>query len=168
MEAANRGAQEAGGASVGCNIELPHEQQPNPYLDLFVEFRYFFVRKLMLIKYSTAFVVMPGGFGTMDEIFETITLIQTGKIRGFPVVLVGKEYWAPLTVLLDEMLREGTIGAHDVELLTVTDDPGEAVRTIVAAVEKLGSEEPPAPRRSWLLGERKPPVAKTAAARAAS
>src|SRR5581483_5005060 len=107
MEAANRGAHEAGGVSVGCNIELPHEQKPNPYLDLFVEFRYFFVRKVMLVKYSTAFVVMPGGFGTMDEIFETATLIQTGKIRGFPVVLMGKEYWAPLVTLIEEMVREG-------------------------------------------------------------
>jgi len=95
MEAANRGAREGGGTSVGCNIELPHEQKPNPYLDLFVEFRYFFVRKVMLVKYSTAFVCMPGGFGTMDEIFETATLIQTGKILGFPLILVGREYWTP-------------------------------------------------------------------------
>ena len=96
MEAANRGAREAGGRSVGCNIELPHEQKPNPYLDFFLEFRYFFVRKVMLVKYSYGFVVLPGGFGTLDEIFETATLIQTGKIPGFPLVLMGSEYWKDL------------------------------------------------------------------------
>ena len=96
MEAANRGAKEAGGYSVGCNIELPQEQKPNPYLDRWVTFRHFFVRKLMLVKYSYAFIAMPGGFGTLDEIFETATLIQTHKIKDFPLILVGKEYWQPL------------------------------------------------------------------------
>ena len=124
MEAANRGAREGGGASVGCNIELPHEQKPNPYLDLFVEFRYFFVRKVMLVKYSTAFVCLPGGFGTMDEIFETATLIQTGKIRGFPLILVGRDYWAPLLdFIAGTMVRESTVSAGEAQLLTVTDDP---------------------------------------------
>src|SRR6187455_2389974 len=96
MEAANRGAREAGGRSIGCNIQLPHEQHPNPYLDLFVEFPHFFVRKVMLVKYSYAFVALPGGFGTLDEIFEVATLVQTRKIQDFPLVLVGREFWQPL------------------------------------------------------------------------
>ena len=105
MEAANRGAREAGGRSIGCNIELPHEQRPNPYLDRFVTFRYFFVRKVMLVKYSVAFVVMPGGFGTLDELFEAATLVQTGKIAAFPIVLMGTAYWAPLLGFLREHTR---------------------------------------------------------------
>ena len=104
MEAANRGAREAGGRSIGCNIQLPVEQQPNAYLDRWVEFRYFFIRKLMLLKYSYAFIALPGGYGTLDEIFETLVLIQTHKIKDFPVVLVGREYWAPLTDFLAERL----------------------------------------------------------------
>ena len=96
MEAANRGARRAGGHSLGCNIQLPKEQQPNPYLDRMVEFRYFFVRKLMLVKYSYAFVALPGGFGTLDEIFETLVLIQTGKMKRFPLILLGAEFWRPL------------------------------------------------------------------------
>jgi uncharacterized protein (TIGR00730 family) len=158
MEAANRGAREAGGASVGCNIELPHEQMPNPYLDLFVEFRYFFVRKVMLVKYSTAFVCMPGGFGTMDEVFETATLIQTGKILGFPVILMGSDYWAPLLRFVNEtMVREGTLSAAESQLLSVSDDPATVVAQVVEAGQRLHL---PAPRRlkpSVLLGERKPP-----------
>ncbi|MCM2269657.1 MAG: TIGR00730 family Rossman fold protein [Thermoanaerobaculia bacterium] len=131
MEAANRGAREAGGHSVGCNIQLPHEQQPNEFLDLFVEFRYFFVRKVMLVKYSYGFVVLPGGFGTMDEIFETATLVQTGKIGNFPLILMGREYWQPLLDFLREtMVREATIDAADLARLTVTDDPGEALSVL--------------------------------------
>jgi uncharacterized protein (TIGR00730 family) len=130
MEAANRGAKEAGGVSVGCNIQLPHEQKPNRYLDRFVEFRYFFVRKLMLVKYSYAFVVLPGGFGTLDELFEALTLIQTGKIRNFPVVLMGKAYWRHLLDQLRSMQAVSTISAADVGLLQVTDDPAEAVAVV--------------------------------------
>jgi uncharacterized protein (TIGR00730 family) len=131
MEAANRGARESGGRSVGCNIQLPHEQKPNAYLDTFVEFRYFFIRKLMLVKYSYAFVAFPGGFGTMDEIFETAVLIQTGKIRRFPLVLMGREYWEPLVGYLRETLLEaGTIDAADVNLLVVTDSVEEAAESI--------------------------------------
>ena len=159
MEAANRGAREGGGMSVGCNIELPHEQKPNPYLDLFVEFRYFFVRKVMLVKYSTAFVCMPGGFGTMDEIFETATLIQTGKILGFPLILVGRDYWTPLLdFLAGTMVPNGTVSAAETQLVTVTDDPAAAVAQIVEASARLeaakGTERP---RPNPLLGERRPP-----------
>jgi uncharacterized protein (TIGR00730 family) len=132
MEAANRGAKEAGGFTIGCNIVLPHEQKPNPYLDLMLEFRHFFVRKVMLVKYSQAFVVMPGGIGTMDEIFETLTLIQTEKILDFPVVLMGVDYWQPLLDWLRaKMVAEATIGVHDLELLHVTDSVEEAVSLIV-------------------------------------
>lgn len=127
MEAANRGAREGGGASVGCNIELPSEQRSNPYLDLSIDFDHFFVRKVMLVKYSTAFIFMPGGFGTMDEVFETMTLIQTGKIESFPLVAMGTAFWAPLIDFVrDSMLREGTIGPDEVSVLA-TDDPGEAL-----------------------------------------
>src|SRR6202011_4946535 len=114
MEAANRGARRAGGASLGCNIILPKEQRPNPYLDRMVEFRYFFVRKLMLLKYSYAFVALPGGFGTLDEIFETLVLIQTGKIKRFPIILLGVEFWSPLMSMIREhLLTAGTIDAAD-------------------------------------------------------
>lgn len=131
MEAANRGAKDARGVSVGCNIELPKEQKPNPYLDKFVEFRYFFIRKMMLVKYSYGFVAAPGGFGTMDELFEVATLIQTGKIRDFPVVLLGVEYWVPLLVFLREsLLANAAISARDLEEILVTDSPEEAVAYI--------------------------------------
>jgi len=153
MEAANRGAREAGARSVGCNIILPKEQQPNPYLDLWVEFRYFFVRKVMLVKYSYAFVVLPGGFGTMDEIFETATLIQTGKIRQFPLVLMGTEYWGPLRELLSRMIAEETILRADFERLCFTDSVDEAMDHILQAAGGLGLTWQPTER--WYLGEKK-------------
>lgn len=130
MEAANRGAREAGGLSVGCNIRLPHEQDPNPYLDRFVEFEYFFVRKMMLVKYSQGFVMMPGGFGTMDEIFETATLIQTGKIERFPIVAMGRKFWSAILGYRDVALAEGTISASDPSLFQSTDDVEEALRML--------------------------------------
>ncbi len=131
MEAANRGARERGGASVGCNIILPKEQRPNPYLDRWVEFEYFFVRKVMLVKYSYAFVALPGGFGTLDEIFETATLIQTGKIKHFPIILVGTSYWQPLLGFMRErLLAEQAIDAKDLDIFTVTDSVEEAVAAI--------------------------------------
>jgi uncharacterized protein (TIGR00730 family) len=131
MEAANRGCQEGGGISVGCNIELPHEQALNPYVDLGVEFRYFFARKTMFVKYSDAFVILPGGFGTMDELYEALTLIQTGKIRHFPVILVGTAYWqGMLDWLRTVMLEEAAIGPGDYELLKLTDDPDDVVRMV--------------------------------------
>jgi uncharacterized protein (TIGR00730 family) len=131
MEAANRGAVEAGGRSVGCNIVLPLEQAPNSYLDTFIEFRYFFVRKVMLAKYSYAFVALPGGFGTLDELFEIATLIQTGKIRNYPIVLIGRDYWQPLMDFMYERpLAMKTIDPVDLERFYVTDSPGEAARYI--------------------------------------
>ena len=131
MEAANRGCQEAGGMSVGCNIELPHEQGMNPYVDLGVEFRYFFARKVMFVKYADAFVILPGGIGTLDELFESLTLIQTGKVRHFPVVLVGRAYWSGLIDWMREtMLGSGAIAAADLDLLHVTDDPAEVIEII--------------------------------------
>ena len=118
MEAANQGAKEAGGLSIGCNIELPFEQGTNPYVEVAINFRYFFVRKTMFVKYSEAFVIFPGGFGTMDELFESLTLIQTGKIRDFPVVLFGTEYWGGLLDWIrTTMLAEGKISPDDVDLL---------------------------------------------------
>ena len=127
MEAANRGAKEAGGLSVGCNIELPFEQDPNPYLDRWITCHYFFVRKVLLFKYSYAFVVLPGGLGTLDELCEALTLIQTGKIKSFPVVLIGTSYWAPFLTLLREMITHGAVSATDLDLLYVTDDLDEAM-----------------------------------------
>src|SRR5271167_3742687 len=130
-EAANRGAKEAGGYSVGCNIELPQEQKPNPYLDLWVTFRHFFVRKLMLVKYSYAFIAMPGGFGTLDELFETATLIQCGKIQNFPLVLMGKDYWQPLLDFVRQRpLDQHTVDAGDIERILVTDSAEYAGRGI--------------------------------------
>jgi uncharacterized protein (TIGR00730 family) len=153
MEGANRGAREAGGVSIGCNIRLPHEQKPNPYLDKWVEFSYFFVRKMMLIKYSYAFVVLPGGLGTMDELFEAMTLIQTGKIRNFPIVIMGKDYYTHLRELLGTMDDERTIGARDLDLVLVTDSVEEAVAHIDKhAVVRFGLRRAPTPTR--ILGER--------------
>ncbi len=153
MEAANRGARDEGGASVGCNIELPQEQKPNPYLDKMIEFRYFFVRKVMLVKYSYAFVIMPGGFGTMDELFETATLVQTGKISQFPIVLMGSDYWQPLLDFVrNNMVRAGTISSDDARMLPLTDDPEEAANIIRRGCEASGAfERRPKPIRA--LGE---------------
>src|SRR5882757_6501069 len=137
MEAANRGAKEAGGVSIGCNIVLPQEQKPNLYLDKFVDFHYFFVRKVMLVKYSYGFVAAPGGFGTLDDLFEVATLIQTGKIKNFPVVLLGVEYWKPLIEFIrGSLLMNAAINPQDLEHLLVTDSPAEAV----AFIKKAGTE----------------------------
>lgn len=139
MEAANRGAFEVGGPSVGCNIILPFEQNPNPYLNRYIEFKYFFVRKVMLIKYSYAFVIMPGGFGTLDEMSEALTLIQTGKLQQFPVVLMGRKYWQPMIDWMREhMAGEGAIHPEDLELFKITDDPAEAIDYIRLNAEKIG------------------------------
>ena len=139
MEAGNKGAQIGGGRSIGCNIELPFEQGANPYVDTLVNFRYFFVRKTMFIKYSVAFIIFPGGFGTLDELFEALTLIQTGKIYRFPVILFGRYYWAGLLRWLQtRVLSEGKISAGDLDLMLVTDDPAEAVQAIVTAYRSLG------------------------------
>jgi uncharacterized protein (TIGR00730 family) len=136
MEAANKGARLAGGRSIGCNIELPFEQGANPYVDTVVNFRYFFVRKTMFIKYSSAFIIFPGGFGTLDELFEAVTLIQTGKISQFPVVLFGRHYWAGLVRWIQtRMLAEGKISEGDLDLLLLTDDPEEAAQAVIAAHE---------------------------------
>jgi TIGR00730 family protein len=131
MEAANRGCREGGGLSVGCNIELPHEQGMNAYVDLGVEFRYFFARKVMFVKYADGFVILPGGLGTLDELFEALTLIQTGKVRHFPVVLVGRAYWAGLIDWMrGTLLTQGTIADGDLDLFHLTDDPDEVVGLI--------------------------------------
>jgi len=133
MEAANKAAKEAGGESVGLNIELPHEQEANPYITSLLTFRYFFVRKMMFVKYSQAFVIFPGGFGTMDEFFESLTLVQTHKIDPFPVVLMGSDYWHPLTHWLQRyMLKEGCISGADLQLYHIVDHPDEAVQYIRA------------------------------------
>jgi uncharacterized protein (TIGR00730 family) len=135
MEAANRGAKEANGRSIGCNIRLPKEQVHNPYLDQFLEFNYFFARKLILAKYSYAFIAAPGGFGTLDEIFEVLTLIQTGKMKGFPVILVGRDYWEPLVNFIkNPLLAQSAIDARDLELLWITDSANEAVTRVKEAV----------------------------------
>jgi uncharacterized protein (TIGR00730 family) len=133
MEAANRGCREGGGLSIGCNIELPMEQGLNPYVDMGVEFRYFFVRKVMFVKYADAFVIFPGGYGTLDELFEALTLIQTDKVQDFPVILMGTDYWSGLIDWVrDSLLKEAAINPEDVDLLRLTDDPAEAVRIIDA------------------------------------
>ena len=143
MEAANRGARDAAlvnpraGKSLGCNIKLPHEQQPNPYVDRFLEFRYFFVRKVMLVKYSYGFVCLPGGFGTLDELFEIATLVQTHKVSNFPIILMGREYWEPLYVFFRErLLARATISPGDIDLLTLTDSPDEAMQVLDAGLSR--------------------------------
>ncbi len=155
MEAANRGAKDAGGYSVGSNITLPIEQRPNAYLDRWVEFRYFFVRKMLLEKYSYAFIAMPGGLGTLDEVFETAVLIQTGKMRDFPFVLMGKSFWTPLIDYLREsLLAAGTIDATDVHRWVVTDSPDEAVEVIrERAMRQFGLTYGPRSKPRWWLGE---------------
>ena len=137
MEAANRGAREGGGLSIGCNIQLPFEQQPNPYLDIFIEFDHFFIRKVMLVKYSSAFVVLPGGYGTLDEAFETVTLMQTDKIEDFPLISMGTEFWQPMADFMrDTLVTRGTIGKRDVHLWSPTDSVDVAVTTILEAIER--------------------------------
>jgi uncharacterized protein (TIGR00730 family) len=159
MEAANRGAREAGGASVGCNIELPREQKPNPYLDRFVEFEHFFIRKVMLVKYSHAFVVLPGGFGTLDEVFETLTLAQTGKIRAFPVVAMGQRYWDALEAFLrGSPLAEGTIDERDLSLMQATDSVDEAVAFMRQGYAARCAQEGRPPRPLRVLRESPPAV----------
>jgi uncharacterized protein (TIGR00730 family) len=143
MEAANKGAKLAGGRSIGCNIELPFEQGANPYVDTVINFRYFFVRKTMFIKYSNAFIIFPGGFGTLDEAFEALTLIQTGKISQFPVVLFGRHYWAGLIRWLQtRVLGERKISSGDLDLMLLTDDPAEACAAVVAAYEAQMADLP--------------------------
>ncbi len=155
MEAANRGAKEAGGRSVGCNIELPHEQVPNPYLDRSVTCKHFFVRKVLLFKYSYAFVALPGGIGTMDELFEALVLVQTKKVQHFPIILIGVSYWTPLVEFLTRMVAAGTIAAADLELMLVTDDLDQAMTHLrVHAIERFGLRARPWPKPSRWLGER--------------
>jgi uncharacterized protein (TIGR00730 family) len=156
MEAANRGAREAGGRSVGSNIELAHEQKPNPYLDTWMTFRYFFVRKVMLVKYSYGFIGLPGGFGTMAEVFETATLMQTKKIQDFPLVFVGSDYWQPLMKFVkDYMVETRTIDEADFDRILLTDSPEEAVEHIRRmTVSQFGLEYiTRRPRRWWFLAE---------------
>ncbi|NMR19884.1 TIGR00730 family Rossman fold protein [Cellulomonas fimi] len=142
MEAANKGAQEAGGLSVGLGIELPFEQGMNQWVDLGVNFRYFFARKTMFVKYAKGFVVLPGGFGTLDELFEALTLVQTHKVTEFPIVLIGTDYWQGLLDWLRGPVRDrGMIGAHDVDLMKVVDDPDEAVAHVVERDAQLRAEE---------------------------
>ena len=152
MEAANRGAFENGGRSVGCNIQLPFEQKANPYVQTSITFEHFFVRKTMLAKYSYAFIIMPGGFGTMDEFFETVTLVQTKTITQFPIVLFGKDYYKDLMETIESMAKLGTISTEDMKLVLLTDDVGEAmshIRTYIAANYKVQPR-----KRLWWLFER--------------
>lgn len=156
MEATNRGARDAGGLSVGCAIQLAHEPEPNPYLDVAVNFHYFFVRKVMLVKYSVGFVLLPGGLGTLDELFETATLIQTRKIRDFPLVLLGSEFWTPVVDMLrDNLLAAGTISESDVERLFITDDP-RAAAAHLRSVARSRFEVVWGPKPRLVLGEKKP------------
>jgi uncharacterized protein (TIGR00730 family) len=156
MEAANRGAKEIGGRSVGCSIELPVEQKPNAYLDRCVTLHYFFVRKALLVKYSYAFVIMPGGAGTLDEMFEAVTLIQTGKIKNFPIVIMGTEYWRELIAFINKMARLGTMSPQDADLIFATDSIEAAIEHIRArAIQPFGLQLVTRARRHlpW-LGER--------------
>jgi uncharacterized protein (TIGR00730 family) len=162
MEAANRGAREAGGCSVGCNIELPFEQKPNDYLDRWVTSQYFWVRKVLLVKYSYAFVVMPGGFGTLDELTEALTLIQTRKILQFPVVLMGRDYWAPFIAMCKTMIEAGTISAADLDLMLVTDSVADAMAHIeLHAVKQFGLKRRKVPRAQRIFGESAPKASPT-------
>ena len=156
MEATNRGARDVNGRSVGCGIHLPHEQKENAFLDRSVTMHYFFVRKALLVKYSYAFVVMPGGAGTLDELFEALTLIQTGKIRNFPIVIMGVDYWRELIEFIKKMANAGTISASDVDLIYATDSVEEAIAHIrEKAIVPFGLKLVTRPKRSWpWLGER--------------
>ncbi len=156
MEAANRGARDAGARSVGCNIRLPHEQEPNAYLDVSLTFDRFFVRKVLLIKYSVCFVVMPGGAGTLDELFEAITLIQTGKVKNFPILLYGRSYWQPMLEQIGRMVETGTIGQEELRFLFVADSVEEATRLlqerlVVMWQESLKRKDAP---KWWFLENR--------------
>jgi uncharacterized protein (TIGR00730 family) len=155
MEAANRGAREVGGRSVGCNIVLPHEQAPNPYLDTFVDFKYFFVRKLMLAKYSYAFVALPGGFGTLDELYEIATLVQTRKMDLFPIVLCGQDFWRPMLDFLSaSMIPEKTIDQSDIDRFILSDSPEEiAGRVREVAMRHFGLRKGPVAKPKWWLFE---------------
>ena len=149
MEAANRGAKEGGGISVGFNIDLPHEQFANHYLDISVTFEHFYARKVMFVKAAEAFVIFPGGFGTLDELFEALTLIQTGKILDFPVVLFDSAYWGPLVHWIRETaLAQGMVSADDLELLSLTDDPAEAVNTVIERRRLKSGESPATPAKA--------------------
>lgn len=155
MEGANRGAREAGGRSIGCNIELPREQHPNAYLDRWITFRYFFIRKVMLVKYSYAFVVLPGGYGTLDELFEALTLVQTRKILALPVILMGVEYWQPLLDFMQSRLvARGTVDPLDLALLRVTDSIDDLDEVLRAAIAANAADWSQKPRRRRVLGER--------------
>lgn len=153
MEAANRGAFENGGKSIGCNIQLPFEQKPNPYLNKTITFEHFFVRKVLLVKYSYAFIIMPGGFGTMDEFFEILTLVQTKTVTNFPIVLFGKEYYRNLMETIEDMARIGTISKDDLSLVLFTDDINEAMSHIQSYVEKNYKVRPR--KRLWWLFEKR-------------
>jgi uncharacterized protein (TIGR00730 family) len=153
MEAANRGAFENGGKSVGCNVQLPFEQKANPYMQKTVTFEHFFVRKVLLVKYSYAFIIMPGGFGTMDEFFETLTLVQTKTVTQFPIVIFGKEYYRPLLQTLELMALEGTIAKEDMNLVLITDDIDEAMNHIYTYIS-TNYKVKPRKRLWWLLEKR--------------
>ncbi|GGH80992.1 hypothetical protein HNQ91_005437 [Filimonas zeae] len=154
MEAANKGAFENNGMSVGCNIILPHEQHANPYLHKSINIKFFFVRKVLLVKYSYAFVIMPGGFGTMDEFFETLTLVQTKTINDFPIVLYGREYYQPLMNAMEDMAKQGTISPDDMKLVLITDDMDEAIEHIAKYI-RLNYKVRTKDRRLWWLFEKK-------------
>lgn len=157
MEAANRGAKDVGGRSVGCNIMLPMEQEPNPYLDMFVDFEYFFIRKLMLAKYTYAFVAMPGGFGTLDELFEIATLVQTQKTEEFPIVLAGSEFWKPMIDFLREtMAKEGTISVADVDRFHISDSPEEIADIVSHAAQKTFGLKQGVWKPRWWMFEHSP------------
>lgn len=147
MEAANRGAREAGGPSYGLNILLPHEQEPNPYIDENVEFHYFFVRKVMLVKYSCAYIVLPGGLGTLDELFEAATLLQCGKIGPFPLILIGREFWSGMRDFLLYMVDQGVFGSDEIGFARITDSADEAVEFVLRSL--------PQALRSQLKGEKR-------------
>lgn len=153
MEAANRGAFENGGTSVGCNIQLPFEQKPNPFMNVWITFEHFFVRKVLMTKYSYAFIIMPGGFGTMDEFFETLTLVQTKTISQFPIVLFGKEYYKDLWDMIEHMEEKGTIAKADLSLVLLTDDLDEAMQHIRTYIRQNYKVKPR--KRSWWLFEKR-------------